>query len=258
MARRTKEEAAIPRQQLLAAAEEVFREHGSRPDVAGGSRDGGRCDPRCGLLAFQGQGAALFAAICERATLPLDAMLAAASGETTADPLGALRDLMVGALRHLATDRRAKAVFEIIFLKTEMCGELGEVVGRRDRERCDCLLQVEKLVRRAMDLGRLPANTDAALTTQLLQACMGGLMREWVFDPTVYDLAKDAPRLVEGASSRASSCIRRDVPSACARTSDRGQRHTCNRVGARRARRCDLIASWPAPARRRRRIFRRR
>jgi TetR/AcrR family transcriptional regulator, acrAB operon repressor len=140
--------------------------------------------------------AALFAAMCERATLPLDAMLAATSGESTDDPLGVLRDLMVGALRHLATDPRAQAVFEVIFLKTEMCGELGAVVGRRDRERCDCLLQVEKLVRRGMDLGQLPADTDAALATQLLQACIGGLMREWVLDRQAYDLAKVAPSLI--------------------------------------------------------------
>ncbi len=196
MARRTKEEAAITREQLLDAAEKVFREHGvTRTSLAEVATAAGVT--RGAVYWHFKDKAALFAAMCERATLPLDAMLAAASGESTADPLGVLRDLMVGALRHLATDPRAKAVFEIIFLKTEMCGELGEVVGRRDRERCDCLLQVEKLVRRAMGLGRLPANTDAALATQLLQACMGGLMREWVLDPTVYDLAKDAPRLVD-------------------------------------------------------------
>jgi len=196
MARRTKEEAAITREQLLDAAEKMFREHGvTRTTLAEVATAAGVT--RGAVYWHFKDKAALFAAMCERATLPLDAMLAAASGESTTDPLGALRDIMVGALRHLASDPRAKAVFEIIFLKTEMCGELGEVVGRRDRERCDCLLQVEKLVRRAMDMGRLPADTDAALATQLLQACMGGLMREWVLDPSAYDLAVDAPRLVE-------------------------------------------------------------
>lgn len=196
MARRTKEEAARTRALLLDAAEKVFRERGvTRTSLAEVATVAGLT--RGAVYWHFKDKAALFAAMCERATLPLDAMLAATSGESTDDPLGVLRDLMIGALRHLATDPRAQAVFEVIFLKTEMCGKFGEVVGHRDRERCDCLLQVEKLVRRGMDLGKLRADTDAALATQLLQACMGGLMREWVLDRTAYDLAKVAPSLVE-------------------------------------------------------------
>src|SRR4249920_2270882 len=114
MARRTKEEAAITREQLLDAAEKVFREHGvTRTSLAEVATAAGVT--RGAVYWHFKDKAALFAAMCERATLPLDAMLAAASGESTADPLGSLRDLMVGALRHLATDPRAKAVFEIIF-----------------------------------------------------------------------------------------------------------------------------------------------
>jgi TetR/AcrR family acrAB operon transcriptional repressor len=196
MARRTKEEASTTRAQLLDAAEKVFRERGvTRTSLTEVAAAAGLT--RGAVYWHFKDKAALFAAMCERATLPLDAMLAAASGESTDDPLGALRDLMVGALRHLATDPRTQAVFEVMFHKTEMCGELGEVLGRRDRERCDCLLLVEKLVRRGMDLGQLPADTDAALATQLLHACMGGLMREWVLDPKGCDLASVAPGMVE-------------------------------------------------------------
>ncbi len=196
MARRTKEDAAITREQLLDAAEKVFRERGvTRTSLAEVATAAGLT--RGAVYWHFKDKAALFTAMCERATLPLDAMLAAAGGESTDDPLGALRDLMIGALRHLATDPRAQAVFEVIFHKTEMCGELGEVFGRRDRERCDCLTQVEALVRRSMNLGQLPADTDASLVTQLLDACMGGLMREWVIDRQAYDLAKVAPSLVE-------------------------------------------------------------
>ena len=196
MARRTKEEAATTREQLLDAAEKVFRERGvTRTSLAEVATAAGLT--RGAVYWHFKDKAALFTAMCERATLPLDAMVAAASGERSNDPLGTLRDLMVEALRHLATDTRTQAVFEVIFLKTEMCGELGEVFGRRDRERCECLLQVETLVRRAIDVGNLPSDTDAALATQLLHACMGGLMREWVLDRQAYDLERVAPSLVE-------------------------------------------------------------
>jgi TetR/AcrR family transcriptional regulator, acrAB operon repressor len=196
MARRTKEEAAITREQLLDAAEKVFRERGvTRTSLAEVATAAGLT--RGAVYWHFKDKAALFTAMCERATLPLDAMLAATGGESTDDPLGVLSELMIGALRHLATDPRAQAVFEVIFHKAEKCGELAEVFERRERERCDCLLQVERLVRRAIDLGMLPNDTDAALATQLLHACVGGLMREWVLDQKAYDLKKVAPTLVE-------------------------------------------------------------
>ena len=222
MVRKTKEEAATTRAQLLDAAEKVFRERGvTRTSLAEVATAAGLT--RGAVYWHFRDKAALFTAMCERATLPLDAMLADTRGASTADPLGALRELMVGALRQLATDPRAQAVFEIIFLKTELCGELGEVVGRCDRERCDSLLQVEKLLRRGMDLGQLPADTDAALATQLLQACMGGLMREWVIDRTAYDLANVAPSLVDciiaGIVAQPPRRIERIRPHVRARTS---------------------------------------
>jgi TetR/AcrR family acrAB operon transcriptional repressor len=196
MARRTKEQAGITRELVLDAAERVFREHGvTRTSLAKVATAAGMT--RGAVYWHFKDKADLFAALCERATLPLDAMLAATGSASTHDPLGALRDFMASALRHLATDPRAQAVFEIIFLKTELCGELGEVAGRRDRERRACLSQVEQLVRQAVDLGHLPADTDAVLVTQLLLGCMGGLMREWVLGQRAYDLAKVAPSLVE-------------------------------------------------------------
>jgi TetR/AcrR family acrAB operon transcriptional repressor len=195
MARKTKEEAATTRAELLDAAERVFRERGvTRTTLAEVAAAAGHT--RGAVYWHFKDKAALFTAMCERAILPLDAMLAAANGDATDDPLATLRELMVAALLHLATDSRTQAVFEIIFLRTEFCGELGEVFGRCDREHCAVMLQVEKLVCRAVDLGQLPATTDTALATQLLDACMDGLMREWVLNRQAYDLAKVAPALV--------------------------------------------------------------
>jgi TetR/AcrR family acrAB operon transcriptional repressor len=196
MARRTKEQAGITRERLLDAAERVFREHGAtRASLAEVAAAAGLT--RGAVYWHFKDKADLFAAMCERATLPLDAMLAATSGVGSLDPLGVLRDLMAGALRHLATDPRAQAVFEIILLKAELCGELGEVAGHRDRERRACLAQIEQRVRQAVELRHLPADTDAVLVTQLLLGCMGGLMREWVLGGQAYDLAKAAPSLVD-------------------------------------------------------------
>src|SRR6266404_6297013 len=117
MARKTKMEAAVTREQLLDAAETVFRHRGVTRTSLAEVATAARLTRGAVYWHFKDK-AALFAAMCERATLPLDAMLNAASGETTDEPLTVLRDLMVGALRHLATAPRAQAVFEVIFLNT--------------------------------------------------------------------------------------------------------------------------------------------
>lgn len=196
MARRTKEAAAVTREQLLDAAERVFRSRGvtrtSLAEIAGAAGV-----TRGAVYWHFKDKAALFSALCERATLPLDAMLAAATRVVDDDPVTAMRDLMVGTLRHLAHDERAQAVFEIVFSKTEACGELGRVMERQESERCECVAHVEELIRRGITLGRLPADTDAVLATQLLQACMGGIMREWILDREAYDLAAAAPEMVD-------------------------------------------------------------
>lgn len=195
MARKTKEDAAITREHLLDAAERIFRENGvTRTSLAEVAAAAGVT--RGAVYWHFKDKAALFSAMCERATLPLDTMLDAARGKATDDPLGALRLLMVGALQHLARDGRTQAVFEIIFHKTEMSGELGAVANRRNQERCDCLVVVENLVEQAAATGALPGDTDIKLVSQLINACMSGLMRDWVMDPGAFDLARSAPHFV--------------------------------------------------------------
>jgi TetR/AcrR family acrAB operon transcriptional repressor len=139
MARRTKAAAAVTREHLLDAAQRVFREHGvTRTSLTEVATAAGVT--RGAVYWHFKDKAALFTAMCDRATLPLDAMLEAAGSEKSEDPLGSLRQLMVGALQYLSSDARTQAVFEVIFHKTEMCGALGQAAGCRERERSDCLL----------------------------------------------------------------------------------------------------------------------
>jgi TetR/AcrR family acrAB operon transcriptional repressor len=196
MARRTKAEAAITREQLLDAAERVFTERGvSRASLAAIAAAAGVT--RGALYWHFKDKPALFAALCERATLPLDAMLKAAAQSAADRPLEALRALMTATLRHLARDARAQRVSEILLCKTEACGDMGAVVERRQSARCACASGAEDFIRRAVQAGDLPSDTDAVLAAQYLQACMGGLIREWVHDRSAFDLGRSAPDLVD-------------------------------------------------------------
>ena len=196
MVRRTKEEAAVTREQLLDAAERVFRERG----VAGSSlaEVAAAAGVTRGAVYWHFRDKAdLYAAMCERATLPLETMLEDAGASVHADPLAALRDLAVTALTRLARDPRSQAVFEVMFHKSEASAELAPIAERKQRERRHCLTQVERVLLQAVAKGQLADDTDTALAAQALHAYIAGIMHEWVLDPTAYDLAVAAPALID-------------------------------------------------------------
>src|SRR2546428_11004317 len=196
MVRRTKVEAAETREQLLDAAERVFCDRGvARTSLTEVAAAAGMT--RGAVYWHFRDKADLFGAMCERATSPLDAMLVEAGGRTHDDPLGAVRALAVSALSRLATDPRAQAVFEVIFHKSELTGQLADIAGRQERDRGNCLSNVERVLEQAVARAQLPADTDTALATRLLHAYLSGIMREWVLDKAAYDLAAQAPSLVD-------------------------------------------------------------
>jgi TetR/AcrR family acrAB operon transcriptional repressor len=196
VARRTKEDAAITREQLLDAAERVFREQG----VAGSSlaEVAAAAGVTRGAVYWHFRDKAdLYAAMCDRATLPLETMLEDAGATAHADPLAALRHLALTALSRLAGDPRSQAVFEVMFHKSEHSAELAPIAERKQRERRHCLTQVERVLQQAVAKGQLPKDTDTALATQALHAYIAGIMHEWVLDTTAYDLAAAAPALID-------------------------------------------------------------
>ncbi len=196
MARKTKEEAQETRERLLDAAETIFRERGvTRTSLAEVATAAGMT--RGAVYWHFKDKADLFQAMCDRATMPMDAMFERAGDPAQADPLATLRELSVGALQSLAADARAQRVFEIIFHKTERVDELAGTETSCADARQQCLGQIEAIVQRCADSGQLPADTDAALATLGLHALMVGIMHEWVIDPTAYDLHAAAPALID-------------------------------------------------------------
>jgi TetR/AcrR family transcriptional regulator, acrAB operon repressor len=196
MARKTKLEALETRERLLDAAEVVFRQRGvTRTSLAEVAAAAGVT--RGAVYWHFKDKTALFHAMCDRATLPLDALFERASETASTEPLQTLRALCVGALQRLAVDARTQVVFEVIFHKTEMVDELADIATSNENERCRCLSQIEVIIRRCADLGELPPDIDTALAAQGLNALMVGIMHQWVLDPSSYDLSAAAPALVD-------------------------------------------------------------
>jgi TetR/AcrR family acrAB operon transcriptional repressor len=196
MARRTRAEAQVTREQVLDAAVRVFRKRGvghtslaEIADAAGVTR---------GAIYWHFKDKAdLFQAMFDRAKLPLNTALDELTSGAQADPLGAVRQLAVHALTHLAQEPRTQAVFDIAFLRCEYTEELSPVRQRHLQDRADCLRQCERSLRQAVAQRQLPPATDTRLAAHGLYALIGGLMRDWVESPGQYDLAVAAPALVD-------------------------------------------------------------
>jgi TetR/AcrR family acrAB operon transcriptional repressor len=196
MARKTKLEALETRERLLDAAEVVFRQRGvTRTSLAEIAAAAGVT--RGAVYWHFKDKAALFHAMCDRATLPLDALFERAGETAPSEPLRTLRALCVGALQRLAVDARTQVVFEVIFHKTEMVDELADIATSNETERCRCLSQIEVIIRHCAEKGELPPDIDPTLAAQGLNALMVGIMHQWVLDPSSYDLAAAAPALVD-------------------------------------------------------------
>ena len=196
MARRTKTEAAATRQKLLDAAARVFRERGVAHSTLAQVAAAAGVTRGAVYWHFRDK-AHLFDALCEREQLPMEAMLACAGETRQEDPLGALRALAVNGLVRLATNPRTQAVFDVIFHKCEFADEFAAVAGRRHATDRGCLVNVERLLKQAVEMRQLPPDTDTVLAARCLNAYMVGVMHEWVQRPEAYDLARAAPAMID-------------------------------------------------------------
>jgi TetR/AcrR family acrAB operon transcriptional repressor len=195
MARRTKEEALATREQLLDAAERVFRERGVGHATLAEVADAAGVTRGAVYHHFDSK-AELFEAMVARAEMPMDAAFDPAA-VSVPDPLGAVRERAVKALLHLASSPRVRSVFEVVYLRCEYTDELAAVERNHLKEREHCLSLCGNLLDRAVAQGQLPRNTDTRAASQLLFALISGLMREWVQAPRSFDLKAVAPQFVD-------------------------------------------------------------
>jgi TetR/AcrR family acrAB operon transcriptional repressor len=195
MARRTREEALATREQLLDAAERVFRERGVGHATLAEVADAAGVTRGAVYHHFDSK-AELFEAMVDRADMPMDAAFDPAE-VAVPDPLGAVRERAVRALLHLASSPRVRSVFEVVFLRCEYTDELAAVERNRLKEREHCLGICGSLLDQAVARGQLPRKTDTRTASLLLFALIGGLMREWVQAPRSFDLKAVAPQFVD-------------------------------------------------------------
>jgi TetR/AcrR family acrAB operon transcriptional repressor len=198
MARSTKEEALETRSRILDAAENVFYERGvshtSLADVAKAA------EVTRGAIYWHFKNKSdLFDAMCERVSLPMEAMMKEAVDQRMTDPLGQFIKTGVYVLTQAATDPRSRKVFDIIFNKCEFVEDQDPIRMRQRECHLEGMLRMEQTLRNAIARGQLPVNLNIRLACLLMHATVSGLLTDWFFAPESFNLAQDAEKLLTAA-----------------------------------------------------------
>ena len=214
MARCTKEEALETRSRILDAAEDVFYAQGvahtSLAEVAHAANV-----TRGAIYWHFKNKSDLFVAMCERVRLPMEAMVRASADELASDPLGQLRSTCVFILREAMQNPHSCKVLCIMFHKCEFVDAADPILVRQQESFHNGTANIERIIRNAVKKKQLPHDLDARLAAILFHASLSGLLNNWLFSPTGFDLAQDAEKLIDAClatlHSAASLCgIRKD------------------------------------------------
>ena len=187
MARRTKEEAAATRDSILDAAEKLFVEQGVSRTTLQHIATAAGVTRGAIYWHFDDKGA-LFNAMMERATLPLEAEMQVLDQAESDDPLVDLRNYMLAVLRRTVEDPVARRVFEIATLKMEFVGEMDAVRLRRKDNMANWMTRAGRRIGLAVDKGAIGRHVDPDRVALALWIIIDGLIHSWMFDPQDFDL----------------------------------------------------------------------
>lgn len=189
MARRTKQEAQETRTRLLDAAEQLFHERGvSRTSLQDIAQAAGVT--RGAVYWHFEDKVQLFDAMMQRATMPLEEGIEAATSPSPDRPLEDLRLGLLNVFHCTVNNARTRRAFEIANLRVEFVGELTSILERKVAAHRDWTLHNRSAFERAIALGQLPADLDTQRAAIGLMALVGGLLHHWMLDPESFDLVE--------------------------------------------------------------------
>ena len=196
MVRRTKDEAQETRNSILDAAEHLFSERGvSRTSLEDIAQAAGVT--RGAIYWHFKDKSDLFAAMVNRVTLPMEAMVARSSDESVEDPIASLKACAVSALKRTATDPQCQRVFDVVTHKCEYLGEMEGVQDRISSIQKSCVDRAEQGLRNAIKRGQLPATVNPRLAAVGLDALLFGLISSWLANRGYLNLERQAEAMID-------------------------------------------------------------
>lgn len=196
MARCTKAEAQETRSRILDAAEEVFYAQGVTRTSLAEIAEAANVTRGAIYWHFKNK-SDLFVAMCERVRLPMEAMVKASGNDQESDPLGQLRNNCVFILRETMLNEHSRKVFSIMFHKCEFVDAADPIQVRQQESFLNGTANIERILRNAVKKKQLPQNLDTRLAAIMFHASLSGLLNNWLFSPSGFDLAKNAEKMID-------------------------------------------------------------
>ena len=196
MVRRTKDEAQETRNAILDSAEQLFSERGvSRTSLEDIAQSAGVT--RGAIYWHFRDKSDVFAAMVNRVTLPMEAMVAESSDDTVVDPLASLKECAVSVLKRTATDPQCRRVFDVVTHKCEYLGEMAGVKRRISSIQKGCVDRTEQTIRNAVKRGQLPQGVNPRLAAIGLDALLFGLISNWLANNDYVALERQAEAMID-------------------------------------------------------------
>lgn len=196
MPRKTRQDALLTRERILDAAVDVFHERGvARPsltDVA--ARIGMTRGAVYGHFRNKGD---VLVALFERERLPWEEFVAAGHAAGGDDPLEVLRHALASLLRRACDSPVRARTLNILFYKVELAVEHPALVERLNAARQESHARLMLMIKRARKAGRLPGTPGPKHAARLLQQAAFGVLLDWLWDPSGFDLAREADRVAD-------------------------------------------------------------
>lgn len=196
MARKTKQQALETRNQIIDAAIERFSEHGvSKTSLADIATAAGVT--RGAIYWHFKNKTDLLNEIWAQSESGLDDLEVEYQLKYPFDPLSVMRSMISYVFEATVRDTRRRSLMEIIFHKCEFVGEMTTLQLMQQTLYLECYEKIEDVLRQCIDAGQLPADLDTRRTAVVIRGYITGIMENWLFMPESFDLAADAPQLVE-------------------------------------------------------------
>lgn len=195
MVRKTKEDALATRNSILEAAATLFAERG----VSGTTLQ--HIATKAGVTRgaiywhFEDKGA-MFNAMMECATMPLEAAMQMLDKADTSDPLDDFLQYARRVFRLTMDDPAMRRIFEIATLKMEYTGEMNVVRERRALNQADWIKRAESRVTIGIRNGQIRADATPCAVALGMWVLVEGLIRNWLMAPD-FDLVKTGGEIIE-------------------------------------------------------------
>ena len=187
MARRTKEDADATRNSLLDAAERVFYEKGvSRASLSDIAQAAGAT--RGAIYWHFKDKVALFNAMMDRVTHPLEQVGSKSASMATLPPLERLRSMVDFVQRTIVQDERTRRVFEIALHRVEYVNDLAAVRDNHIEGCADFCALIEGELRSAAEDQNLQLPMEPHTAAMGVRALFDGLLQSWLLTHGRFDL----------------------------------------------------------------------